>query len=159
MVYRTKDLALCHYSEVMKRLSILTFSFCIAVSLSPAAEPKSDVKAAVLAAEQKWVDAVIHGDGPTLEKLMASDILYTHSSATTQTRAEFIKAATSGSTKYTSIDFSDVAVRQYGRTVIITHKAVFKTVQNGETHLYVSEVWVEQNGGWQMASRQATKLP
>jgi ketosteroid isomerase-like protein len=124
-----------------------------------AAEPKGDVKAAVLAAEQKWVDAVIHGDGAALEKLMAPDILYTHSSAMTQTRAEFIKAATSGSTKYTAIDFSDVVVRQYGRTVIVTHKAAFKTVQNGETHLFVGEVWAEQNGGWQMVSRQATKLP
>jgi hypothetical protein len=124
-----------------------------------AAEPKPDVKAAVLAAEQKWVDAVIHGDGSMLEKLMASDILYTHSSATTQTRAEFIKAATSGSTKYTAIDFSDVVVRQYGRTVVITHKATFKTVQNGESHLFVGEVWAEQNGDWQMVSRQATKLP
>jgi len=123
------------------------------------AEPKAEVKTAVLAAEQKWVDAVIHGDGAALEKLMAPDILYTHSSAMSQTRAEFIKAATSGSTKYTAIDFSDVVVRQYGRTAIITHKAVFKTVQNGETHLFVGEVWAEQNGGWQMVSRQATKLP
>jgi hypothetical protein len=124
-----------------------------------AAEPKPDMKAAVLAAEQKWVDAVIHGDGAALEKLMSPDILYTHSSAMTQTRAEFIKAATSGSTKYTAIDFSDVVVRQYGHTAIITHKAVFKTVQNGETHLFVGEVWAEQNGAWQMVSRQATKLP
>jgi hypothetical protein len=127
--------------------------------LAIATEPKPDVKAAVLAAEQKWVDAVIHGDGAALEKLMASDIQYTHSSATTQTRAEFIKAATSGSTKYTAIDFSDVVVRQYGKTAVITHKAVFKTVQNGESHLFVSEVWAEQNGGWVMVSRQATKLP
>lgn len=124
-----------------------------------AAEPKPEVKAAVLAAEQKWVDAFIHGDVATLEKLMASDILYTHSSATVQTRAEFIKAATSGATKYTAIDFSDVVVRQYGKTVIITHKAVFKSAQKADSHLYIGEVWAEQNGGWQMVSRQATKLP
>ena len=28
----------------------------------------------------------------------------------------------------------------------------------GLIDLYVTEVWVEQNGGWQMVSRQATKL-
>jgi hypothetical protein len=140
----------------MKHFAIVSL---LLVSCAFAAEPKADVKSAVLTAELKWTDAVIHGDGAALEKLMAPDILYTHSSAMTQTRAEFIKAATSGSTKYTAIDFSDVVVRQYGRTVIITHKAVFKTVQNGETHLFVGEVWAEQNGGWQMVSRQATKLP
>jgi hypothetical protein len=143
----------------MNRILSLLVSLVVVAALAYAAEPKPDVKAAVLAAEQKWVDAVIHGDGGALEKLMASDIVYTHSSAMTQTRAAFIKAATSGSTKYTAIDFSDVVVRQYGRTVIITHKAVFKTVQNGETHLFVGEVWAEQDGGWQMVSRQATKLP
>lgn len=143
----------------MNRLPNLALSILLLAPLAHASEPKPDVKTAVLAAEQKWVDAVIHGDSATLEKLMASDILYTHSSATTQTRAEFIKAATTGSTKYTAIDFSDVVVRQYGRTVIITHKAVFKSVQNGESHLFIGEVWAEQNGGWQMVSRQATKLP
>jgi ketosteroid isomerase-like protein len=144
---------------MMTCLSNLVLGVCLLAPLAMAAEPKDDAKAAVLAAEQKWADAVIHGDGAALEKLMAPDILYTHSSAMTQTRAEFIKAATSGTTKYTAIDFSDVVVRQYGRTVVITHKAVFKTVQNGESHLFVGEVWAEQKGGWIMVSRQATKLP
>jgi ketosteroid isomerase-like protein len=144
----------------MKHLTTLILMSTLALASSAsAAEPAPDVKAAVLAAEQKWVDGVIHGDAATLEKLMARDIIYTHSSAKSQTRAEFIQAATSGSTKYTSIDFSDVVVRQYGHTVVITHKAVFKSVQNGESHLFVSEVWAEQNGGWMMVSRQATKLP
>ena len=35
--------------------------------LAIGAEPKPDAKAAVLAAEQKWVDAVIHGYGAALE--------------------------------------------------------------------------------------------
>lgn len=143
----------------MKELAIFAVlgSFLAAPAL--ASEPEPTAKAAVLAAEQQWVGAVIHGDAATLEKLMASDILYTHSSATTQTRAEFIKAATTGKTKYTSIDFSDVVVRQFGRTVIVTHKAVFKSEQSGESHLFISEVWAEQNGAWKMVSRQATKLP
>ena len=127
--------------------------------LAGAGEPKPEVKTAVLAAEQKWVDAMIHSDGATLEKLMAPDIQYTHSSATTQTRAEFLKAATTGTTKYTSIDFTDVVLRQYGHTVIVTHKMTLKSPQNGESHLFVSEVWAEEKGGWIMVSRQATKLP
>ncbi len=131
----------------------------MAAMAARAGEPKPEIKAAVLAAEQKWVNALIHGDAAVLDKLMASDISYTHSSAATQTKAEFIHAATSGATKYTAIDFSDVVVRQYGRTVIITHKAVFKNVQNGESHLFVTEVWAEQDRAWQMVSRQATKLP
>ena len=137
--------------------------FAIATLLlaSPAfaAEPKPDIKAAVLAAEQQWVNAVIHSDAAAIEKLMAPDIRYVHSSATNQSREEFIKAATSGATRYTAIDFSDELVRQYGRTVIITHKAVFRNARTGDSHLFITEVWVEQDDGWKMASRQATKLP
>ena len=142
----------------MNPLSNLALAVLLLAPLAGAAEPKPDVKAAVLATEQKWVDAVIHRDATVLEKLMASDILYTHSSATTQTRAEFIKAATTG-TRYASIDFSDEVVRQYGKTVVITHKALFKTPEGREAHLYIGEVWAEEKGGWIMVSRQATKLP
>ena len=144
----------------MKHLTTFILISTLALtSTARAAEPKPDAKAAALAAEQKWVDAVLHADGAALEKLMASDIIYTHSSAKSQTRAEFIKAATSGDTRYSAINFSDVVVRQYGRTVIITHNAVFKNVKTGDSHLFISEVWAEQNGAWQMVSRQATKLP
>lgn len=132
---------------------------CVGLGAANAAEPPAKVKTAVLAAEDKWKDAVLHSDAATLDKLMASDIMYTHSSAMTQTKADFMKAVTSGSTKYLSIDYSDTVLREYGKTVVLTHKMVTKTAQTGEAHLFVTEVWAEQNGGWQMVSRQATKLP
>ena len=137
----------------------LALAALLAAPATFAAEPKPDTKSAVLAAERQWVDAVIHADAATLEKLMAPDIRYVHSSATNQSREEFIKAATSGNTRYTAIDFTDDVVRQYGHTVVITHKATFKNAKTGDSHLFITEVWVEQDGGWKMASRQATKLP
>ena len=138
---------------------LIAIATLLTATFAFAAEPKPDIKAAVLAAEQKWDDAIMRGDGAALENLMVPDIRYVHSSATNQSREEFIKAATSGSTKYTAIDFSDESVRQYGRTVILTHKAVFKNAKTGESRLFITEIWVEQDGGWKMASRQATKLP
>ena len=56
-----------------------------------AAEPSADARKAVLAAEDKWKAAVIAGDKATLESLLASDLSYTHSSAKTQTKEEFIR--------------------------------------------------------------------
>jgi hypothetical protein len=50
-------------------------------------------------------------------------------------------------------------MRQYGSTVVVTHNAVIKTVPTGTSHLYITEVWAQQSGRWQMVSRQATKLP
>ena len=90
--------------------------------------------------------------------MLAPDLSYTHSSAKTQTKEEFLKDV-SGTTTYKSIEFENTKMRQYGSTVVVTHNGVFTTVQSGVSHLIITEVWAELNGRWQMVSRQATKMP
>jgi ketosteroid isomerase-like protein len=121
--------------------------------------PKPDAKKAVLAAEQAYVDAMIKHDKAALEKLLADDLVYIHSSSKSESKAEVIQAVLSGSATYESIEFRDTTVRQYGDVVITNHKAVIKTKQTGVANLLVTHVWVKQKGGWQFASRQASRLP
>ena len=122
-------------------------------------EPSKSAREAVLQAEQRWKTAVLKCDRSALEGLMADDLSYTHSSAKTQTKAQFIEDATGGATVYKSIEFDGTKLRQYGNVVVLTQKAVITTVQTGISHLYLTEVWAQKEGHWQMASRQATKLP
>jgi ketosteroid isomerase-like protein len=133
--------------------------FLLLASSAFADSAKPDVEKAVLAAEKVWADAVVHGDAATLKQVVADDLMYTHSSGKTETKAEFIQAATSGGTTYKSIEFEDTKVRQFGTTAVVTHKAVITTVQTGVAHLYLTEVWALKGGKWLLASRQATKLP
>ena len=121
--------------------------------------PKEDAKKAVLAAEQAYVDAMIKHDKAALEKLLADDLVYIHSSSKNETKAEVIQAVTSGSATYESIDFRDTTVRQYGDVVITNHKATIKTKQTGVANLLVTHVWAKNKGGWQFVSRQASRLP
>ena len=121
--------------------------------------PKADAKKAVLAAEQAYVDAMIKHDKAALEKLLADDLVYIHSSSKNETKAEVIQAVTSGSATYESIDFRDTTVRQYGDVVITNHKATIKTKQTGVANLLVTHVWAKNKGGWQFVSRQASRLP
>ncbi len=124
-----------------------------------AAEPSTAVKEGVLHAEEQWKSAVLKQDRSALEKLLAADLSYTHSSGKTQTKEQFIEDATGGATVYKSIEFENTQVRQYGSVAVITHSAVITTVQTGTSHLYLTEVWAREEGRWQLASRQATKLP
>ena len=124
-----------------------------------AAEPAITVKEAVLKAEKDWKAAVLHHDRNALEKLLSPDLSYTHSSAKTQTREQFIQDVTGGATVYKSIDFDNTRMRQYGSVVVITQSAIITTVQTGTSHLYLTEVWTQEGGLWQMVSRQATKIP
>jgi hypothetical protein len=135
-------------------IAITLLSLCLL-----AAEPSASAKQAVLSAENEWKTAVLKADRAALEKILSPDLSYTHSSAKTQTKAEFIEDATGGATKYESIDFENTQLRQYGSTVVVTHNAVIKTIPTGTSHLYITEVWAQQSGHWQMVSRQATKLP
>jgi hypothetical protein len=129
------------------------------VACLTAAEPTPSVHKAVLAASQAWTAAVLKADRTALEKLLSPDLSYTHSNAKTQTKEEFITDATGGGTKYEAIDFEGTKLRQFGNTVVVTHTATIKAVPAGISHLYITEVWADQSGQWQMVSRQATKLP
>jgi hypothetical protein len=145
--------------QTMKRFKQLS-AILLAISFSAcAAEPSTGVKEAVLNAEKDWKVAVLNGDRNALDNLLSPELSYTHSSAKTQTKEQFIQDATSGATVYKSIEFENTKLRQYGSAVVITHSAVIKTVQTGTSHLYLTELWAEEGGRWQMVSRQATKLP
>jgi ketosteroid isomerase-like protein len=145
--------------QTMKTLMKLNLAVLVTAMLCSAAEPSAAVKEAVTKAEAAWKDAVIKGDRSSLEKLMADDLSYTHSSGKTQTKEEFIKEATGGALNYKGIDFEDTRMRQYGDAVVITHKATITSVQTGTSHLYLTEVWAKVHGQWQLATRHALKLP
>jgi ketosteroid isomerase-like protein len=142
----------------MKTLAIVVLSTLVVASLF-GGSPKPDAKKAVLAAEQAFIDAMIKPDKAALEKLLADDLTYVHSSSKVETKAEVIQVVTSGSTTYESIEFKDTNVRQYGDVVITTHKAAIKTKQTGVANLFVTHVWAKQKEGWQFASRHASRLP
>jgi ketosteroid isomerase-like protein len=143
----------------LSRMSLCFVASFVAAGLLSAGEPTAAAKQAVMNASKEWTAAVLKGDRPALEKLLSPDLSYTHSSAKTQTREEFIQDATGGGTKYESIEFENNKLRQYGNTVVVTHNATIKSLPTGTSHLYITEVWAQESGRWQMVSRQATKLP
>lgn len=132
---------------------------CAAAASALAAAPQPAVEKAVLATEKQWVEAMLHRDQATLGKLLGDDLLYTHSSAKTETKADLLQVMATNSLTYKGIDFTDTRVRQYGNTVVVSHNAAITTAQTGVAHLYVVHVWVKQQGQWQLVQRQATKLP
>jgi len=143
----------------MNKLIPLSAAMLAMASICVAAEPSSAVKDAVLKAESAWKEAVLNADRPALEKLVADDLSYTHSSGKTQSKEQFITEATGGALHYKAIDFETALVRQYGNTVVITHPTTITTTETGTSHLYICEVWAKLQGRWQLASRLATKLP
>ena len=138
------------------KTTLAIFVFAVA-AFAGATQPA--IEKAIASAENQYVQAMLHQDGTALTKLLGDDLLYTHSSNKTETKADVLKVMQTKSLTYKEITFSNVHMRQYGNTVIVSHDAKIVTEQTGEANLYVTHVWVKQNGGWQLVQRQATKIP
>jgi len=139
-------------------MKILSLPVLIALSLPAFAglATPSDEKA-VLAAEKQYIDGMVKSDPDSVAKVLADDLSYTHSSAKMETKADVLKGITN-TVQYTSITIESTKVRQYGNTIITNHNMMY-TGPKVSSHVYVTMVWVKQAGGWQMVTRQATKLP
>ena len=118
---------------------------------------KPDDEKAVLAAEKQYIAGMVKSDPTSVAKVLGDDLIYVHSGALMETKADVLKGIT-GVVKYTAIDVKSTKVRQYGNTVITSHEMVF-TTPKASNRIYVSMVWVKGAAGWQMVQRQATKLP
>ena len=139
----------------MRRLLTITL---FAMTLF-AVDPKTEK--ALLGVMDTWKQAMLTRDKSALEKLYAPDITYTHSNGKNETKAEAIDAVVNGKGKFDSIEFSGTTVRVYGNTALVKGRVVIKTSTDGKqaiNNLDILHVLVKASSGWQLVSRQATRI-
>lgn len=140
---------------------LCTFLFLCTLAVAIAAQGNK-VEPAILKLEDEWVAALIKADGAALERLYSDNLTYTHSSGTTDTKAEYITNLKAGKTKYESLIREDVKVRVYGNTALHTSKTNIKLVSNGQAQSFsvkMLHVWVKEGANWRMVAHQTTRLP
>jgi ketosteroid isomerase-like protein len=126
-----------------------------------AAPPDPQAVKEVMAASDAWKLAMMKKDPAGLQRLMHEDIIYGHSSGMVQTKADVIKATTTGKTIIEAMDFSETNVRVYGNMALIRANVDMRNATDGKAsvfHTNVLHVWLKGPDGWQMVSRQATQL-
>ena len=127
-----------------------------------AATPDAKTEKEVLAALDTYKQALIHKDAAALEKVLADDLTYSHSSNLLQDKAAVI-AALKGPTSTEGIDFKDMKVRVYGNTALVKGDVDFHNrAANGAvtiSKLNILHVLVKGPRGWQLVARQATRYP
>ena len=118
----------------------------------------------VLQAEKDRFAAMVKGDRATLEKLLADDLTYTHSTALLETKEQFIKSVTSGNIDYVSIvpSASDSNVRVNGNTAILTGIAAVNVIDTGKDRkirIRYTTVYTNRGGAWLLQAWQSTVIP
>ena len=118
----------------------------------------------VLQAEKDRFAAMVKGDRAALEKLLADDLTYTHSTALLESKEQFIKSVTSGSIDYVSIVPSapDAKVRVNGTSAIVTGIAAVNVIDNGKDRkirIRYTTVYANRGGAWLLEAWQSTVIP
>ena len=130
--------------------------FLSALFLSAASMPKAQDE--VLAAMDAYKKAMIERDGKALDRLLGNDLAYTHSAGQFQTKADVIDSIVNKKTTIERMEFSDTTVRFYGDVALVKGRVDLWHSPTVIVHMNVLHVWVKHPQGWQMVSRQATKL-
>jgi ketosteroid isomerase-like protein len=132
---------------------IATLLLLFAASAGFAAEPADSV----IAASEGWRNAAIHKDAAGLKRYLADDLAYSHASGKTQTKSEYIDAVLKTG-KYESFTPSDTKVQVYGKAAVLRGFVDVKTENQQPYRVQTLEVYVNNNGQWQMAAHQSLRI-
>jgi ketosteroid isomerase-like protein len=118
---------------------------------------------AVREATQRWLDATVRADAYALDRMLDPGYTFTHATtAITDTREEWLESFRSGQRRYKRWDISDVSVRLFPGTAIMTgrgHQEVVRADGIFDLRTSFTNVWIEQDGNWKLAVWQATLVP
>jgi len=115
----------------------------------------------LLAADAERRQAMIAADTSTLARLLAEDLIWTHSSGKTESKGEVIEALAQGAVAYESLEVTEDRMLGSGGNYV--HQGVLsgRAVRNGETKLLNARflsVWQETQGQLQLVAWQSTQM-
>jgi ketosteroid isomerase-like protein len=111
--------------------------------------------------DRQRMTAMAEKDIAALNRIIADDLIYCHSSARLDTKQSLIGAMESGATVYTSVVPSDVVAQDLGDTVVLTGVAAISVNSGGNPNSFrvrFIDVYANRGGTWQMVTWQSTKL-
>jgi ketosteroid isomerase-like protein len=113
-------------------------------------------------ADIQWAAAAKAGDAAKLDRLLSTDLIYTHATGIIDDKAAYIEKLKSKRQKYDGIIHSNVRVKVFGgdMAILTARMRMHGTNQSGafDDQLLLIHVWVKVNGSWQLAAHQTTKL-
>jgi len=105
--------------------------------------------------------AVVKGDVATLEKLTSDDYILINANGQLSDKPTTMNNIKTGNIKLTANDVSDLKVRVYGNTAVVTGKSNAKGSIGGRElkgPVMFTRVYVKNNGKWQSVAFQQTPI-
>jgi ketosteroid isomerase-like protein len=147
----------------MIRRSLLAFALA-ALMNAPALLAADKEEAGVLAAENGWSKGVSGQDYAMLDKFLADDLTYTHSTGATDTKASYIQKLKDGKMRYFKAEYpAEPRVQILGKDAALTFgKVNVVTLGAGGAQtpatLVFLHAFVKRHGQWQLVAHQSAKV-
>lgn len=117
----------------------------------------------VTESEQLRFDAQVSQDTAALHRLLANDLVYIHSNALVESKADFIRSVGGGGIRYLSMQKVKAdPVRQWGKTAVAVGVVAVRGLYQGSEfamQLRYTSIYRKTGGNWQLCSWQSTRLP
>lgn len=136
----------------------------IMLSQAAWAVPRHENKAIhreIEALEQEWRQAVVTNNVSEMDHLLADDYIGISSNGTIETKAQALALRRAGTVRISKLDISDVHVRVYGDTAVVTSQADLVGT-NGASDISgqyrYTRVYNRRMGQWKIVSFEASRM-
>ena len=135
-------------------------AFFLSVLFFTSASAQSEQQEVVMMKMLELKTALIQKDSVSLSKLLADDVSYGHSNGWLQGKADLIRDVVSGVQDYKTIEPSNLNIRVYENTAVVTMQSKSNMIFQGkplDLSMNVLLVWVKKNNDWKLIARQSVK--
>lgn len=113
------------------------------------------------ALELEWRNAEVQNNVGVMDHLLADDYLGISANGTVETKAQELAQRRAGTVRIQSLDLSDIKVRVYGDTAVVTSTAQLVGV-NGQSNISgnyrYTRVYNKRFGQWKIVSFEASRI-
>ena len=120
------------------------------------------LEAEVLRADDRRFEAMKKGDWAALDAALADDLIYVHSTARQESKAEHIGNLRGGKPHYRGIAPRDRRVRVVGSVGIVNGVSEMHVERDGKEQRFTVRylaVYARAGGMWRMTAWQSTRVP
>lgn len=106
---------------------------------------------------RSWAEAESHSDTDALDRLMTDDCTLIGPRGFVLDRQQCLQRYRSGGLKTQAFDWSDLCVREYGQTAVVTGVVTQRASYQGQDasgRFRVTQIAVQRGGAWKCAALQ-----
>lgn len=151
-------------SESTLACVLLAAALCLVIAQPAWAMPRHQSHAIhkkIESLELEWRNAEVNNNLSVMDHLLADDYLGISANGTVETKAQALAQRRAGTVRIQSLDISDIKVRVYGDTAVVTSTADLVGV-NGQSNISgnyrYTRVYNKRFGQWKIVSFEASRI-